>query len=62
MPGNSLQARATDPATGRVDLLVTGISTNTLVSPRTITGLIAELRYDLATNKQKNLSGIAATR
>ncbi|MBC8781685.1 MULTISPECIES: DUF1652 domain-containing protein [Pseudomonas] len=60
--GNSLQVRVTDPATGRVDLLVTGISTNTLVSPRAISELIAELRYDLATNKQKNLTGIAATR
>ncbi len=60
--GNSLQVRVTDPATGRVDLLVTGISTNTLVSPRAISDLIAELRNDLATNKQKNLTGIAATR
>ncbi len=60
--GNSLQVRVTDPATCRVDLLVTGISTNTLVSPRAISDLIAELRYDLATNKQKNLTGIAATR
>lgn len=60
--GNSLQVRVTDPATGRVDLLVTGISTNTLVSPRAISELIAELRYDLASNKQKNLSSIAAQR
>lgn len=60
--GNSLQIRVTDPATGRVDLLVTGISTNTLVSPRAISELIAELRYDLATNRQKNLSGGSVAR
>lgn len=61
-PGNSLQVRVTDPESGRVDLLVTGISTNTLVSPRAISELIAELRYDLAMNKQKNLIGTAAFR
>lgn len=61
VPGNSLQIRVTDPATGRVDLLVTGISTNKLVSSRAISELIAELRYDLATNKQNNLTGTAAS-
>ena len=62
LPTNALQVRVTDPATGRVDLLVTGISTATLVSPRAISELVAELRYDLATNKQNNLSGHSAAR
>lgn len=62
MPGNSLQVRVTDPATGSVDLLVTGISTHTLVSSRAISELIAELRYDLDTNKQKSLVRNSAAR
>lgn len=61
-PGNSLQVRVTDPETGSVDLLVTGISTNALVSSRAISELIAELRYDLAMNKQKHLKGTAVFR
>lgn len=60
MPGNSLQVRVTDPATGSVDLLVTGISTLTLDSSQAISELIAELQYDLSANKQKSLGGISS--
>jgi len=60
--GNSLQVRVKDPTTGKVDLLVTGISTHTLVNPRAISELIAELRYELATDRQKDKSRLSATR
>lgn len=56
-PGQSLQVRIADPNTGRIDLLVTGISTANLTSSRAISELIAELRYDLSINSQRNLEG-----
>ncbi|WP_025126748.1 DUF1652 domain-containing protein [Pseudomonas sp. PH1b] len=42
-----MTVRICDPASGRVDLLVTGINTRTLTSSRALSELIAELRYDL---------------
>lgn len=47
----SLTVQVTDPVTGRVDLLVTGISTDRLNSSRAISDLIAELREDLERNR-----------
>nr|WP_152899329.1 DUF1652 domain-containing protein [Pseudomonas piscis] len=43
----AMTVRICDPASGRVDLFVTGISTRSLTSSRAICELITELRYDL---------------
>ncbi|MGY4495966.1 DUF1652 domain-containing protein [Pseudomonas sp. TE3610] len=50
-PDQSLTVQVTDPVTGHVELMVTGISTDRLSSSRAISNLIAELRYDLAHNR-----------
>ena len=47
----SLMIKVTDPYTGRVELLVTGISTAALTSSRAIAGLIGELRSEMAARK-----------
>ena len=46
-PRGSLQARIFEPISGRVELLVTGISTARLNGNREISALIADIRYDL---------------
>lgn len=46
-PSGSLQAQIFEPISGRVELLVTGISTARLNGNREISRLIAEIRYDL---------------
>lgn len=43
----AMTVRICDPASGRVDLLVTGIAVRTLNSARALSELVAELRYDL---------------
>ncbi len=43
----AMTVRICDPASGRVDLFVTGIATRSLTSARAICELVAELRYDL---------------
>ncbi len=50
-PDKSLTVQVNDPVTGHVELMVTGISTDRLSSSRAISNLIAELRYDLAHNR-----------
>jgi hypothetical protein len=50
-PDMSLTVQVSDPVTGRVDLLVTGISTDRLNCSREISDLIAELRDDLELNR-----------
>ena len=53
-----MTVRISDPDSGRVDLLVTGIATAPLTSSRAIANLIAELRYDLNhTGLSDNLGG-----
>jgi hypothetical protein len=47
-----LTVQVSDPATGRVDLLVTGISMDRLASSRDISRLVEELREDLEGNRQ----------
>ncbi|WP_397448826.1 DUF1652 domain-containing protein [Pseudomonas sp. NA-150] len=47
---NSMTVQIADPHTGRVDLLVTGISLDRLNTSRDICDLVTELRYDLANN------------
>jgi hypothetical protein len=51
-PDQSLTVQVSDPATGRVDLLVTGISMDRLASSRDISRLVEELREDLEGNRQ----------
>jgi hypothetical protein len=47
-PDYSMTVQIVDPASNRVDLLVTGISLTRLKSNRDISDLVAELRYELA--------------
>ena len=47
-PDYSMTVQIADPATSRVDLLVTGISLERLKSSRDISNLVAELRDELA--------------
>ncbi|WP_191486470.1 DUF1652 domain-containing protein [Pseudomonas sp. FEN] len=49
---SSLTVKVFDPETGRVDLLVTGISTAGLTSARAISKLVGELRGELAVNQR----------
>lgn len=46
-PDRSMTIQITEPATGRVDLLVTGIDLRRLDSSRAINDLVAGLREDL---------------
>lgn len=46
-PDGSLTVRIGDPDSGRVDLLVTGIASDSLNSARAISERVAELRDDL---------------
>lgn len=50
-PDQSLTVQVTDPVTGQVELMVTGISTDRLNSSRAISVLISELRQDLEHNR-----------
>ena len=47
----SLMVKVTDPASGSVELLVTGVSTTPLTSSRAIANLIGELRSEMAFRK-----------
>lgn len=47
-PDGSLMIKVFDSATGRVDLLVTGVTTCQLTSSRAIANLIGELRAEMA--------------
>lgn len=47
----SLMIKVTDPSSGRVELLVTGVSTTPLNSSRAIANLIGELRAEMAARK-----------
>lgn len=46
-PDGSLMIKVFEPASGRVDLLVTSFTTNTLTSSRAIANLIGELRAEM---------------
>ncbi|UDU83138.1 DUF1652 domain-containing protein [Pseudomonas sp. HN2-3] len=50
-PDGSLMIKVTDPSTGSVELLVTGITTTTLTSSRAIASLIGELRAEMSVRK-----------
>lgn len=47
----SLMIKITEPSTGSVELLVTGVSTTQLTSSRAIANLIGELRSEMASRK-----------
>lgn len=47
-PDHSMTVQIVDPASSRVDLLVTGISLDRIKSSRDISNLVAELRDELA--------------
>lgn len=51
-PGGTLTIEVSDPRTGQVDLLVVGVSTQSLVSVRAINELIASLRAELTANQE----------
>jgi hypothetical protein len=51
-PGGTLTIEVSEPRTGQVDLLVVGVSTQSLVSVRAINELIAELRAELRANQE----------
>ncbi|NWA41088.1 DUF1652 domain-containing protein [Pseudomonas reactans] len=46
-PDGSLMIKVFEPSSGRVDLLVTAVSTDGLTSSRAITNLIGELRSEM---------------
>ena len=50
-PDGSLMIKVVEPVSGRVELLVTAVSTNDLTSSRAIARLIAELRSEMAARK-----------
>ncbi|MGE8483667.1 MAG: DUF1652 domain-containing protein [Pseudomonas sp.] len=50
-PDGSLMIKVFEPESGRVELLVTGISTENLGSSRAIANLIGELRSEMAARK-----------
>ncbi|XUK69746.1 DUF1652 domain-containing protein [Pseudomonas yamanorum] len=47
----SLMIKVTEPSSGSVELLVTGVSTSRLTSSRAIANLIGELRSEMAQRK-----------
>ncbi|RUQ42722.1 DUF1652 domain-containing protein, partial [Corynebacterium pseudodiphtheriticum] len=52
----SLTLKVFDAATGRVDLVVTGISTNRLQTPQEVAKMVEELRYELESNNVGKLT------
>ncbi|MCY1440102.1 hypothetical protein D9M71_563620 [compost metagenome] len=51
-PDESLTVQIVDPATGHVNLQVSGISTDRLASSHDISNLVNELREELARSRQ----------
>lgn len=52
----SLTLKVFDAQTGRVDLVVTGISTNRLQTPQEVEKMVEELRYELQSNNLGKLT------
>lgn len=52
----SLTLKVYDAETGRVDLVVTGISTNRLQTPQEVEKMVEELRYELRSNTMGKLN------
>lgn len=51
-PDGSLMIKVFEPTTGRVDLLVTAVTTNELTCSRSIANLIGELRSEMAAHHE----------
>lgn len=51
-PDGSLRIKVYDPATGRIDLLITGVSPAHLNSVREISNLIGELRIEMRAGRR----------
>lgn len=52
----SLTLKVFDADTGRVDLVVTGISTNRVQTPHEVEKMVEELRYELQSNNVGKLT------
>ncbi|WP_338508749.1 DUF1652 domain-containing protein [Pseudomonas poae] len=52
----SLTLKVYDAETGRVDLVVTGITTNRLHTPEEVARMVEELRYELQSNNVGKLT------
>ena len=50
-PDGLLMIKVSEPSSGRVDLLVTAVTTEKLTSSHAIANLIGELRFDMATRQ-----------
>ncbi|WP_426204371.1 DUF1652 domain-containing protein [Pseudomonas sp. TWP3-1] len=51
---NSLTVKLYHPASGRVDLVVSGLSLDALRSGEAVEGLVGELRYELESNSLRS--------
>lgn len=51
---NSLTVKLYHPASGRVDLVVSGLSLDALRSGEAVEGLVEELRYELESNSLRS--------
>lgn len=51
---NSLTVKLYHPASGRVDLVVSGLSLDALRSAAAVAGLVGELRYELQSNSLRS--------
>ena len=51
-PDGTLRIKVYEPATGRIDLLITGVSPERLTSVRDISNLIGELRIEMRAGRR----------
>lgn len=58
-PNGSLMIKVFEPESGRVDLLLTGVSTADLTSVRSISNLIGELRTELRAGRRAFAGGFS---
>lgn len=56
-PDGSLMIKVFEPTSGRVDLLVTSVTTQSLTSSRAIANLIAELRAEMEGDSARSSGG-----
>jgi hypothetical protein len=55
---NSLTVKLYHPATGQVDLVVSGLNVTTLRTSEAVTALIEELRYELESSRLHRSSAV----
>ena len=56
-PDGSLMIKVFEPTSGRVDLLVTSVTTQSLTSSRAIANLIADLRAEMEERSARSSGG-----